>query len=431
MVISEMLRIRDFRLLVTGQALSWVGDAFNPIALSVAIVLGGGGARELGAILASAVVARLACTLLGGVWADRVSPHRIMVVADLVRATATGTMAVAFAAGRPSLAVLCVLGAVTAGAGAFFHPAFVSLRPLIVAPEKRQTANATISFLQSASQVAGPVIAGVVVAHSGAVPGFAVNSATFLWSAVCVARIRARADRVAARRSMLAETREGLAEIRSRTWLWSGLLSAGLFHVASGVFIVLVEVTAVRELGGARSLGLIVAAQGVGGIIGGLGAMRVQPRRTLLWGFAALGLFPLFPLAFAWSGTLAPILAFATVAQGGLMFFDVGWQTALQDGIPHERLARVVSWDILISFIALPVGSVLAGPLSEATSTQVVMAGVGTWMLVVGCAPILVRSTRSFTRGVGVAGEGPTASVAGETEPQTSAATASSMGQFG
>ena len=53
----DLLRLRDVRLLLAGQGLSWVGDAFNPIALSVAVVLGGGGAGELGVVLASAVVA--------------------------------------------------------------------------------------------------------------------------------------------------------------------------------------------------------------------------------------------------------------------------------------------------------------------------------------------------------------------------------------
>src|SRR6476619_5422701 len=150
-----LLGIRDVRLLLMGQGLSWVGDAFNPIALSVAVVLSGGGAAELGVILASGVVARLLCTLVGGVWADRVTPHRIMVLADLTRAASVGGLALAFAAlGDPPVA----LAAVTSGAGAFFYPAFVSLRPLIVPVEGLQPANGAISFLQSSAQVAGPVI---------------------------------------------------------------------------------------------------------------------------------------------------------------------------------------------------------------------------------------------------------------------------------
>src|SRR6478672_11840970 len=288
-----LLGIRDVRLLLVGQGLSWVGDAFNPIALSVAVVLSGGGAAELGVILASGVVARLLCTLVGGVWADRVTPHRIMVIADLTRAASVGGLALAFAAlGNPPVALLAALAAVTAGAGAFFYPAFVSLRPLIVPVEGLQTANGAISFLQSSAQVAGPVIAGLVVAQLGPVPGFAVNALTFAWSAVCVARLRARAERLAPRAGMLTEVRKGLAEIRTRDWLWTSLVSAAMFHVATGVFIVLVEVTAVRDLGGAHALGLITAALGAGGLLGGgvarrprgsHGLGRGRPGRTALF----------------------------------------------------------------------------------------------------------------------------------------------------
>jgi MFS family permease len=399
MTIRQLLRVRDFRLLVTGQGLSWVGDTFNPIALSVAVVLSGAGAGELGVILASGVVARLLCTLLGGVWADRTTPHRIMVAADVVRALSVAGTAVAFATfGEPPVVLLAGLAAVTSGAGAFFHPAFVAIRPLIVPVAGLQSSNAAISFLQSSAQVAGPVLAGVVVAGFGSVPGFMVNAVTFAWSAFCVSRLRARPDRVPQRAGLLAEVAEGLGEIRSRDWLWTSLVSAAMFHIAGGAFIVLVEVTAVRDLGGAHALGLITTALGVGGIVGGLLGLRLQPRRMLLWAFVALGLFPLFPFSFAWGAGLFAILAMAAVAQAGLLYFDVGWQTALQQGVPHDRLARVVSWDILISFIALPLGNVLAGPLSAAFATRDVMVGIAAWMLVAGCWPTLVRGVRGFTR---------------------------------
>lgn len=411
MTTRDVLRIRDFRLLVTGLGLSWLGDAFSPIALSVAIVLSGGGAPELGVILASAVVARLVCSLAGGVWADRVTPHRIMVATDLVRTSTAGGMALAFALGDPPIVLLAALSAVTAGAGAFFYPAFISIRPLVVPHALRQSGNAAVSFLQSAAQVAGPVLAGVVVAQTGSVAGFAINCATFLWSAACVSRVRARAEVRSERGSFVAESREGLVEIKRHGWLVSGLAAAGLMHIAFGAFIVLMEITAVRELGGAQALGAISAAGGIGGLLGGLVAMRYQPRRLLLAAFVALALFPLLPLAFAWPGTLVAILLASVLGYGGLMFFSVGWDTSMQDRIPHDRLARVASWDILISFIALPVGHLLAGPLDAAFDTRVVMVGIAAWMLVAGCWPVLVTAVRSLTRDVSapldVAGEAP------------------------
>src|SRR5258705_9603345 len=85
---------RDFRLLAAGQALSWLGNGFQTVALAVAIVLTGGGPGDLGLVMACSVLAMLAGTLFGGVWADRVQPQRVMVLSDIVRFGAGSGMAV-------------------------------------------------------------------------------------------------------------------------------------------------------------------------------------------------------------------------------------------------------------------------------------------------------------------------------------------------
>ena len=91
--------------------------------LAVAVVAGGGSASELGLVLSATMAARLAGTLLGGVWADRLAPGRIMVVSDLVRALSALATAGYFASGQDSLALLCGLAAVTGGAAAFCQAA--------------------------------------------------------------------------------------------------------------------------------------------------------------------------------------------------------------------------------------------------------------------------------------------------------------------
>ena len=129
------------------------------------------------------MAARLAGTLVGGVWADRVSPGRIMVASDVVRALSTLAIAGYFATGQDSVPLLCGLAAVTGGAAAFFGPAFVSLRPLLVAVERRHAANATLNILQNSAFILGPAAAGVFVAWAGAPWAFVVNAVSFLVSA--------------------------------------------------------------------------------------------------------------------------------------------------------------------------------------------------------------------------------------------------------
>jgi predicted MFS family arabinose efflux permease len=384
---------RDFRLLLGGQGLSWVGDAFQPIALSFAVIASGGSATALGLVLACGVVARLACTLVGGVWADRLRPQTIMVAADLVRAAAAAALAVLYLGDHHPLALLCVLVAVFGGAGAFFYPAMSSLKPMLVAPDQRQTANSTLNGVQTASLTIGPAAAGVLIAAFGAPFGFAVNALSFVASAVTVALIRARADR-AERVGFLAELHGGFSALRSRDWLFWGVVAATAYHVANGVVLVTVNVLALRELGGPSAVGLISAAEGLGGVIGSVIAMRARPRRPLVAGFVALGLMPVWVMAYVWPGTLTGVLLGAVVGYSGLMFFGVCWETAIQNHVPHDLLARVSSWDILTSFVGMPLGQVMAGFLTDRFGAQPVLMACAAVILVAGVGPLAVRGTR-------------------------------------
>ena len=388
---------RDFRLLAAGQALSWLGNGFQNVALGVAVILAGGGAGALGLVMASSVVAMLACMLFGGVWADRVQPQRMMILSDLVRIVAVGGMAVMFGAGRPWLPGLCLLAALSSGAGAFFSPAMTALKPMVVSVERRQSANATLSLLQTLCTVLGPAAGGVVVAAFGPTTGFVVNAASFLASVGTVAFIRARAER-APRTGMLTELGAGWAEIRRHDWLLWGVLAATLYHVANGVVLVLTRVVAIENLGGASALGFIAAAEGLGGVIGSAVALRFRPRRLLRAGWLALLLMPLWVLAYVWPGALTAVIAGAVAGYAGLMFFGVAWETAIQDQVPHHLLARVASWDSLASFLAMPIGNVLAGPVVVWWGTDPVLVGCAAVLATAGVIPLFVQGSRHLTR---------------------------------
>lgn len=370
-----------------------MGDAFQPIALSFALIASGGSATDLGLVLAGGVVARLACTLVGGVWADRLRPQTIMVAADLVRAAAAGALAVLYLGAHHPLPLLFGLVAVFGGAGAFFYPAMSSLKPTLVPPAQRRSANATLNAVQTASLTAGPAAAGVLIAAFGAPFGFLVNTLSFLASAATVALIRVRAER-AARVGFRTELAGGFSALRAHDWLFWGVVAAGVYHVANGVVLVTVNVVALRDLGGPSALGVIAAAEGLGGVIGSVVAMRARPSRPLVAGFVALGLMPVWVLAYVWPGTLTGVLLGAVLGYTGLMFFGVCWETAIQNHVPHDLLARVSSWDILTSFVGMPVGQALAGVLTDRFGIHPVLVACAGVILVSGVGPLAVRGTR-------------------------------------
>ncbi|MEU8241532.1 MFS transporter [Actinoplanes missouriensis] len=387
---------RDFRLLATGQALSWLGNGFQTVALAVAVVTTGGGARDLGLVMASSVTTLLIGTLFGGVWADRLQPRRVMVWSDLIRFAATAGIALMFT-GSYHLGLLCALTVVSAAAGSFFSPAMTALKPLLVPADRRQSANATLSMLQTGCGIAGPTLGGVTVAAFGAPAGFAVNAVSFLLSLVAAAMMRVRAER-GPREPLIAELAAGWKEIRSRDWLIGGLFGATVYHIANGMILVLVQVVAFERLGGAHAVGLIASAEGLGGLLGAALGMRLRPHKLLRAGWLALLLMPLWAFAYVWPGVLWAVLAGAVIGYAGLLFYDVAWETAIQDNVPHQMLGRVASWDYVTSFLAMPVGNALAGPLSDRFGIDQVLTGCAAVLFVAGASQLLIPGARNLTR---------------------------------
>ena len=121
-----------------------------------------------------------------------------------------------------------------------------------------------------------------------------------------------------------------------------------------------------ESLGGAAAWGAIVASEGAGLLLGGLILLRWRPQRPLFVGTAALttGAIPLLCLASL--RTTAVIAAAFLVAGVGLELFNTSWATALQEHVPLEKLSRVSSYDALGSFVFIPLGLSIAGPVADA-----------------------------------------------------------------
>jgi hypothetical protein len=118
-------------------------------------------------------------------------------------------------------------------------------------------------------------------------------------------------------------------------------------------------------MGGAGVWGLVLAAQGVGLVLGGLIALRVHPAHPLLAGVCTATLIvpPIVLLALR-----APwqVIAIAAIFAGlGLELFSVFWDLSLQGGVPNELLSRVSAWDAIGSLVLMPAAYALVGPASE------------------------------------------------------------------
>ena len=378
----SVLRHRSFRLLWLAQTASLIGDRIVTVALALFVIDLTGSATDLGFVLTAHVAPLIGLMLIGGVWADRLPRHRLMVATDLIRFALHALLAVLIIAGSAEIWAVVVIEALFGCAEAFFRPAVTGLVPQTVPEPEIQEANALIGFVSNASEFVGPALATALVLGLGAGAAFAVDAATFLISAAFLIRMepRTRVSTEAAGAgdgpSTWTAVREGFEEVRSRGWVWSTLLGFCLALFAGlAPWFVLGPVVAESEYGGTGIYGVVAATFGAGTIAGSLIGLRWRPRRPMR---AAATLATLWPPAFvlyALGVTLWFVVPATIVGGLGVALFEVWWLTALSERIPADRLSRVSSYDWMVSLGLLPLGYLLAGPLADALGASEVLAG--------------------------------------------------------
>jgi MFS family permease len=406
------LEERPFRLLWIGRTTSSFGDAITNIALAFA-VLEVASATALGIVFASFTVSRLVFILAGGVWADRLSRRRVMIVSDLLRGGEQAGIAALWIADAIQVWHFVVAAAVVGGAAAFFGPASTGFIPETVGAGRLQQANALISLSDGAANLVGPALAGILVAASGLGFAFVVDAATFVVSAAALVLIRVEErPRAAERTAFLHELAEGWREVRARSWLQAAFASFAIGNLGIAVFFVLGPQVFADELGGARDWGFALSIASAGGIAGSLVALRYRPRHPLRISFPVI-----LPVVVA-NLLLVPPLPAVVIGLATAGFFfgstlgNALWDTVMQQNIPSHVLSRVSSYDWLISLVFMPLGFTLAGPLSDAVgrdATLVAAAAAGT---VAYLGPLLVPSVWSLERRDTVADDARAAPVA-------------------
>jgi predicted MFS family arabinose efflux permease len=317
----------------------------------------------------------------------------------VVRAAAQGLSAAIVLSGNGRIWELAALQAIYGSAEAFFGPASRVVVAQTVDRAELQQANALIGLSSELTSVLGPALAGVIVVAASPGWALAIDAATFVVSAICLALLRAKPVVAEARRNTLAELRAGWRTFRSRTWLWATVLYFTLFiGFVFAPWQVLGPQISRTSLGGAGAWAAINAALGLGSIGGALLGLRWRPRHPLR---AALALFlvagPALYVLVAAHAPLAVILALAVVDGSSGTVFNTLWYTAIQREIPAGEQSRVTSWDYLGTLAMQPLGLALAGPFAAAIGiSEALYVAAGLWVVLLA-AVLAVPAVRDFT----------------------------------
>ncbi|MDI2128287.1 MFS transporter [Yinghuangia seranimata] len=359
------------RRLLVGRTLAALATGMIPTTLTLALIRGGSKA-DLGIVLACELVPMLLLLPVAGVAADRFRPQRVVLAADLVRAAAQLGIAAVLFAGRPNVASLSALAAVTGAAVAFGTPAVRTLVAAAVPQAERLRMNARIGVAAALAQIAAPAAAGgLMLALSGGWSAL-VTSVLFVVSATTLGGLRTERPATAARAgtsAFKAQLRDGWTETRRHPWFLANVCAHAVWHLAAGFLLTLGPLIAHDRLGGDTSWVVIVQGGTIGMVAGVYTAPRLPQRHPLVAVAFGAAAYTLPLLAFGLHAPLAVVTAAYLAAMFGLGVLSPLWETEMQRRIPHDKLGRVGSIDAMVSFAVRPLGFAVAAPIAAAVGT--------------------------------------------------------------
>jgi MFS family permease len=394
------LGYRDFRLLLADRLLAPGAFAFSLVGVSFAVLDATESTADLSYVLAAQILPALVFALVGGVFADRFAPQRVIVAANLMIAAGEGGFGLLVLLGQPKLWQMIALETMTGAGMAIFYPASQALLPRLVPDGVLQEASAMSRLAMNAAQMAGAGIAGVFVAATG--PGWALLTCGIGMLGTVPLLLAIRAPGVAREQShsVLRDLRDGWSAFASRRWLWATTIQYSVVLAAwYGAFDVLGPVVARAHLGGPAAWGLITAADAVGLIIGGVIAMRLTVQRPIMCVALIGATCALTPLALASLWPL-PLICVAAVGLGvALEFMMVQWTVTMARNVPPDLLARVSAYDVLGAVAAMPLGALVVGPIAAVAGVSATQYGAAALIVIASGLTLLAPEVRHMRAG--------------------------------
>lgn len=392
------LRQANFRWFFVGETLNNAGTFMAGIALAFAVLEVEESPSALGYVLAAHSIPLVVFLLLGGVVADRFGRTLVIQGSNIISGLSQATTAALVISGHAELWHLIVLAGINGTVAAAGFPALMGLVPQLVDRAHLQQANVLQSMMRGGLRIIAPSTSALLVATVGPGWSLAADAATWLASAAVLTRVKIPPrGRGAVQQSVVADLREGWGIFWGTTWLWVVVLAFMGLNMIHGAWVILGP-TIAEDSFGARGWGLIASAEAVGLLVMTLVLSRVRLERPLLWGGLGCLLWVLPLGVLGVRPEVLPLVLVALLAGAGIEVFGVGWNLAMQEHIPQDKLSRAYSYDALGSFAAIPLGQLMVGPLAERLgASAVLLTGLALSTLIV-LAMLSSRAVRNLQR---------------------------------
>lgn len=390
-----------FRVFWGAHLLTFVGESFTVVALPWLVLQLTGSGLAVGLVATLQAVPRAALMIVGGAFADRISPSAAMRGSALVRAALIGLLAVLILLHLAQLWEVAGVALLAGTVSAFYMPARGAILPGIVAADRLETGNALLNLNQTTGMVVGPALAGLLVAGAGTGPAFAVDALGFGLAAVLLMLLpRPETGATGGRGpTLVGDIRAGLAYVWRDVGIRAALILTAAVNVgfAAAIEVGLPVLVHQRYQLGAAAFGSLLAAWGLGAVAGVVAAGLVpMPRRfgLLIIGIVAwcgavigcLGLAPPLPVALALQAALG-------VATGVVNTYGIAW---LQRRAEPAMQGRLMGITMLASVGLAPISLAVAGLLAQQHVVLLFAAGAAV-ILAAAAGSAVSRTVREMT----------------------------------
>jgi MFS family permease len=378
----------DFLKFWAGQTVSNLGSSVTLFALPLLVFKLTGSPLNLGATSATSFLPYLLFGLVIGAWVDRVDRKRLMIATDVARALLIAAIPLLADAGQLRVGWIYVIAFLQSTLTIGFDSAeFAAIPSLVNNENDLVTANGRIQASYYAAQVAGPLLAGLLIATISVQQVFWLDSLSFLLSAASLAMVRRRFNLErdpdaeggeAPERRIFREVAEGLRYVLRHPVLRNiSAMMAIINLLFSSVIAQLVLFAKDRLAATDSQVGVLYSAGSVGVVVLSLLAGRLRRR----WSFSRVALSALVldglatvALSFTrWYWLALPLWAFSS---GLGILFNINTGSLRQQIVPNEMLGRVISIAGVLAWSAIPLGTLLGGLAIERTGNVALVYGV-------------------------------------------------------
>ena len=395
-------RHRDFLSLWGAETISQFGTQVSLLALPlVAIIVLDESAFKVAALTSVEFMPFLLFTLPAGVWVDRLRRKPILVLGNVGRAVALLSVPIVYWVGDLTIWQLYVVGFSVGVCTVFFDVAYQSYIPALVGREDVVEANSKLEISRAAANIAGPGMAGGLIALLTAPVAVLVDAVSYAISALLLFGIRKEEEAPprAERRSLREELGEGLRYVFRHPYQRTMVIMTALSNFFGQVVFSILLVYAVRELDlSAGTIGIALAIGNLGTLASALTAKRIGERlgvgRTILLASCLFGPGTLL-IAFAPEAYALPLIVLAMMVIGfGGILYNVTAISLIQAITPDRILGRANASRRFVVWGVVPLGGFTGGALASTIGLRETMV-VGALGGLLTIVPILVSPLRS------------------------------------